>query len=80
MHWWYNYIFFCDPRQWIFPCDDGDNKGSEVTKEAVQSQQTLEEKVLLQKTVTVPGTKSKVRCIFFLDPYWVLRSWTSSWH
>lgn len=26
-------------RQWIFPCDDGDNKGSEMT-----SQQTVEEK------------------------------------
>lgn len=49
---WYNDIFFCDPRQWIFPCDDGDNKRSEMT-----SQQTLEEKVLFQKTVTVTGTK-----------------------
>jgi len=41
---WYNYIFCCDPRQWIFPCDDGDNKGSEMT-----SQQTVEEKVLQQR-------------------------------
>ena len=34
-----------DHRRWIFPCDDSDNKISEMTQE-VQTQQTLVEKVL----------------------------------
>ena len=37
-------LFLINLRRWIFPCNDTDNKISEVTQE-VQTQQTLLEKV-----------------------------------